>query len=97
MRIAVDVNVSNREIGELTREGDLVVCTARPREEDWRWLERALEKDADIIISQDLDIPNLLDHWRVSDDVLYFKTINSYREWRGKNVQFKQKATTQKK
>lgn len=86
MRLAVDVNISNREIGELAREGDQIVCVARKREDDQNWLERALERDVDVIISQDLDIPNLLDNWRVAEDVLWFERIEHYREWRKKNV-----------
>lgn len=86
MRLAVDVNISNREIGELARDGDQIVCVARKREEDQAWLERALERDVDVIISQDLDIPNILDRWRVAEDVLWFEKIEQYRSWREKHV-----------
>lgn len=86
MKIAVDVNVSNREIGELARLGDIIVCVAMKKEDDREWLERALARDADIIISQDLDVPNLLDTWRVAEDVLWFESIHQYVTWRKKNV-----------
>lgn len=86
MRIAVDVNISNREIGELARDGDEIVCVAKKREHDEAWLERALLRDADIIISQDLDVPNILDRWRVADDVLWFEKLDQYREWRKTHV-----------
>lgn len=86
MRLAVDVNVSNREIGELAREGDQIVCVARKSEYDQDWIERALERDADVIISQDLDVPNLLDRWRVAQDVIWFEKLEHYRSWREKNV-----------
>lgn len=84
MKVAVDVNVSNREIGELAREGCVIVCVARRGEDDQAWLERALAEDVDIIISQDLDIPNLLDRWRVANDVLWFEKIEQFRRWRQK-------------
>lgn len=86
MRIAVDVNISNQEIGALAREGDQVVCVALPREDDQKWLERALARDCDVIISQDLDIPNILDRWRVAEDVLWFEKLEHYRKWRGKHA-----------
>lgn len=81
-RIACDVNISNRDIGELARDGFVIVCVAAPGEDDESWLERALGQDVDVIISQDLDIPNLLDRWRVEDDVLWFETIYQFRRWR---------------
>ncbi len=86
MKIAVDVNVSNRDIGELCRDGDQVVCVAMRSEEDSSWVERALDRDCDVFISQDLDIPNLLDSWRVANDVLWFETVGQYTEWRRKNA-----------
>lgn len=83
MRIAVDVNVSNVEIGKLSREGDMVVCVAMDKEEDSSWLSRAIENRADVVISRDLDIPNLLDRWNVLN-VLWFENLWSYRDWKDK-------------
>lgn len=85
MRIAVDVNISNNDIGDLARNGDEIVCVARRGEDDQDWLERALARDVDVIISQDLDIPNHLDRWRVAEDVLWFEKLTDYKKWRSKN------------
>lgn len=84
MRIAVDVNISNRDIGDLARYGHAIVCVAGHGEEDWRWLERALERDVDVVISQDLDIPNLLDQWNVAQDVIWFESLEDFKQWREK-------------
>ena len=81
MRVALDVNISNFQIGTLARNGDLVVCVAKASESDEVWLTRALDRDADIVISQDLDVPNLLDKWRV-DGVLWFESLDSYLKWK---------------
>lgn len=86
MKLALDVNISNRDIGELAREGYVIVCVAKRGEEDQLWLERALAEDVDVIISQDLDIPNLLDRWRVANDVLWFEKLEYFRRWAKKGA-----------
>ncbi len=79
MRIAVDVNISNRDIGELAREGDVIVCVAHRGETDEAWVGRALDEGCEVFISQDLDIPNLLDLWK--SDAMFFEKISAYRKW----------------
>lgn len=79
--VAVDVNISNYIIGTLARSGDMIVCVAKISEPDEKWLDRALARGAEVIISQDLDIPNLLDHWD-EGKVRWFETVSDYLDWR---------------
>jgi hypothetical protein len=83
MKVALDVNVSNYVIGRLAREGDQIVCVAKTGEDDQVWVERALDRDCDVIISQDLDVPNLLDKWLVVG-VTWFEKVDDYFIWRRK-------------
>lgn len=81
MKLAVDVQVSNEVIGSLCRAGDEVVCVARMGEEDQSWVSRALDRGAEILISPDLDIPNLLDQWGINE-VFHFVSIHRYQKWK---------------
>lgn len=79
MKIAFDVNVADAEIGRLVRLGFEVVCVARRAEPDDSWIERAVDNGAQIIFSNDLDVPNYLDRQNY-DDVQYRKM------WHSKNL-----------
>lgn len=61
MKIACDVNVSNRSIRFLQREGFEVVFKAGAGQPDVEWFAQALEKGADVFISGDLDIAFLVE------------------------------------
>ena len=83
MKVALDVNVSNYVIGQIARLGDEIVCVAQSSESDHDWVGRAVDKGAEVIVSQDLDVPNLLDKWRV-EGVLWFEKVEKYLEYRKK-------------
>ena len=63
MNIAVDVGVSEKTIAALQGTGFKVVAQAEQGEDDESWVIRAINNGADIIVSSDLDIPNLLDRY----------------------------------
>jgi predicted nuclease of predicted toxin-antitoxin system len=63
MKIAVDTTISIKTQDALEKTGFEVVCAAREGEADEEWIQRAIKMEADIVISSDLDIPNLLDRY----------------------------------
>jgi hypothetical protein len=71
--------VGDRDIGRLARMGHQIVCVARMKEEDDIWISRGLHNGADIFISRDLDIPNILDRWRAK--ARWFETIEKFLTW----------------
>ncbi len=60
MRLAFDVQVSDKEIGRLARLGHVIVCVARPSETDESWVARAISLGAERIYSDDHDIGDIL-------------------------------------
>lgn len=59
MRIAVDVQVSNKDIGQIARLGHEIVCVAKGSEEDNKWVERALDRGAELILTDDIEIDEI--------------------------------------
>jgi len=55
-RLAFDVNVSNKIIGQYAREGHIVVCCCEQAESDESFLDRAFVAGATHVFSQDADI-----------------------------------------
>lgn len=79
MKIAYDVGVHDREIGRVTRLGHEVVCVAKQAEADEIWIERAMDNGAEIIFSDDLDIPNYLDKNN-------YDSVQHKKMWDSKNI-----------
>lgn len=63
MRIAVDTHVSINAIEALKNTGFDVVTIAGIGEDDESWVSRALSAGAEVFVSSDLDIPNLLERY----------------------------------
>jgi hypothetical protein len=61
MKIACDVNVSNRSIKFLKQAGFEIVYKAGAGQPDKKWFAAALERGADVFISGDLDIAFLVE------------------------------------
>lgn len=61
MKIACDVNVSNKTISFLNSNGFTVVKKAGNGESDRSWFESALNNGAEIFISGDSDIAHLVE------------------------------------
>ena len=89
MKIAFDTGVSNAEVGRLIRLGHEIVCVAGRAEPDETWIERALDLGAEIIFSDDLDVPNYLDRCGydgiVHKKMWYSKEINEEIQIKGKS------------
>ena len=60
MRVACDVNVSARTIKFLNEKGFTVCFKAGAGQPDIEWFNQALDKNADVFISGDLDIARLV-------------------------------------
>ena len=60
-RLAFDVNVSDKAIGQYARAGHVVVCCAKAGESDESFLERAYVAGATDVFSQDADIGNIIE------------------------------------
>jgi predicted nuclease of predicted toxin-antitoxin system len=63
MKIAIDTCISIRTKEALEKVGHEVVCIASMSEHDEDWVSRAILSGAQVIVSSDLDIPNLLDRY----------------------------------
>lgn len=61
MNIALDENVPEKVEMKYILEGHIIVYRAPPGSRDEDWVEEAVCRGADIIISRDYDIPNILD------------------------------------
>lgn len=75
-KLALDNQISNRCIRELSKHYE-IVYTAK-NEPDEIWLEDAYGCGANIVISPDLDIPNYLDRMRY-DDVIWIEVPQNLR------------------
>lgn len=61
MRLAIDNQISRLTVDKLRRKFEIVIAVRD--EPDEYWVDYALSNGADVFISPDLDIPNLLDHF----------------------------------
>lgn len=61
IKIAVDIQIGKIASDELERVGYTIVYKARASEPDIEWVHNAVNNGATILISPDLDIPDLLD------------------------------------
>ncbi len=59
-KLAFDVNVSNKDIGQYARAGYVIVCCCEPSESDESFLDRAWVAGATHVFSQDADIGNII-------------------------------------
>lgn len=66
IKIAVDVCVGRNKMAELTMRGYEVVVSARESESDESWLNRALTNGAKFAISQDADVPRLIERRKMA-------------------------------
>lgn len=58
--LAVDTQISHKTVRELSRHYEVVVVAGQSfSDEDW--VEDALSMGANVFVSPDIDIPNLLD------------------------------------
>lgn len=64
MKVAFDVNYADVAMGHVARKGHEIVCVAQTGEQDELWLERAMNKGAEVVFSRDLDIPNIIQRMR---------------------------------
>jgi hypothetical protein len=62
IKIAVDSNIGNKRIHDLSNIGYEVVVVAKPAEKDVDWMERANKAEARFIISNDSDVPRLIEN-----------------------------------
>jgi hypothetical protein len=88
MRIALDNNCPSCVIKKLEKNGHTVVLYAR-HEMDEDWVSTALSLGADLFISNDLDIVNMLDRWNESAAFIELpQRVSGYRlsEWIVKQV-----------
>lgn len=69
MKIAVDVSFPIGKSKDMAKYGYQVVTQARHAEPDEDWVCRALAQGAEVFISQDLDIPVILERLEVYDTV----------------------------
>lgn len=60
-KVAFDENIGNPTIGKYARSGCIVVYVAPHGAEDEVWVEEAWTRGAEVIISRDLDIGNIID------------------------------------
>lgn len=56
LRIAVDVAVSNRTVAFLKKMGFEIVCQAEHGEPDEQWVQRAYQREVDVVVTDDLQI-----------------------------------------
>ena len=63
IKIACDNNVGNRHVEALEKQGFNTVVRAYDRD-DILWVDEALDLKVQVIISNDLDVPNILDRYR---------------------------------
>lgn len=64
MLVALDNNCPMWTIQALEKEGHTVVIRAR-HEPDEVWMDEAVAGGAEVFVSNDLDIANILDRWNV--------------------------------
>lgn len=76
-RVAFDVHYSSKQIGDYARHGHIVVCVARNGEPDDEWLDRAYERGAEVVFSQDTDAGIIIDKngWNVGEKPM------TWRRW----------------
>lgn len=60
-RLAFDVNVANKVIGQYARQGHTIVCCAKEGETDESFLDRAFVAGATHVFSQDADIAIIIE------------------------------------
>jgi|ERR1035437_805954 hypothetical protein len=80
IKIALDCNIGKRRKAELEGLGYNVVVVANDAEEDALWLHRAFSNGSRFVISNDLDVPKILERegypmvWvNYPNDNAYFK------------------------
>lgn len=61
VKLAMDIQISNKAIRELDKMGYKVVCRALNSQKDEEWVAFALSKGANVFVSPDMDIPAILD------------------------------------
>lgn len=61
VKIALDTNVGKRRYDELVGLGYIIVCVAQEAETDKDWMYRAFNNGARFVISNDLDVPKLIE------------------------------------
>ena len=60
-RLAFDENISNRVIGEYARSGCIIVYVSPKGTSDDVWVAEAYSRGAEVILSWDLDVGNIID------------------------------------
>jgi hypothetical protein len=60
-KLAFDVNISDRTMGRYARDGCVIVFVAKDGQPDEEWIWQAYEAGAEVVLSYDLDIPNLIE------------------------------------
>ena len=86
IRIAIDANAGKKLVDELSKKYE-VVCVAGSGEKDHEWLNRAFALGAKYVISNDKDIPYLLETEGYVKMRWVLLPIQN-PEWKGRYAQF---------
>ena len=82
IKIAVDCNIGKRRKAELIELGYDVVVVAEDGEADSLWVYKAFDKGARFVISNDLDIPRILEREGYPMVWVNYPNDNAYfKEW----------------
>lgn len=82
LRIALDTNVGKRRYEEFVELGYTVVVVAQESEPDEDWLQRAFVDGARFIVSNDVDVPKIIE--REGYPMCWIKYPNDnpkYKDW----------------
>lgn len=82
LKIAIDTNLGKKRCGELIGLGYDVVTVAQSSEPDIDWVYRAFNSGARFIVSNDLDIPKLIEREGYPMVWINYPNDNPYfKEW----------------